>query len=109
MSRPRIGALRHRFTLEAAQRTPDGGGGATVMWSLVANVWGDLAPAIGTETIIAEAINGRVSHIVRMRFRSDIAPAMRLRIGPRILDILAVLDSDGRGRFLKCLCVEKNL
>lgn len=109
MSRPRIGALRHRFVLETATRTPDGGGGAVVTWALVAEMWGDLAPASGAEAVVAESISGRVSHVMHMRHRSDVAPAMRLRSGARVLDIVAVLDVDGRGRFLKCFCVEKNL
>ena len=109
MSRPRIGALRHRLSLESATRTSDGGGGAVVTWSLIAQLWGDIAPATGAENVVAESINGHVSHVVHMRYRNDIAPAMRLRFGPRILEILAVFDSDGRGRFLQCRCLEKNL
>lgn len=109
MSRPRIGALRHRFALEIAQRAPDGAGGAIVTWSLVADIWSELTSATGAEIVVAENISGRVSHVVHMRHRSDVAPAMRLRSGARVLDIVAVLDVDGRGRFLECLCIEKNL
>ena len=40
MSTPPIGALRARLTLETPVRTDDGGGGATVTWTAVADVWG---------------------------------------------------------------------
>ena len=39
MSPTSIGALRHRLVLEAVVRMDDGGGGATEVWSPVAEVW----------------------------------------------------------------------
>ena len=109
MRRPTIGRLRHRLTLESASRTPDGGGGASETWATVAEVWAEIAPTSGTEAVDADALTGRISHEIVFRYRSGVAPVMRLRGGSRLFDIAAVIDVDERRRWLKCLCTERDL
>jgi SPP1 family predicted phage head-tail adaptor len=109
MKRPAIGRLRHRLTLEAADRTPDGGGGASEAWATVATVWAEITPTGGTESVDADALTGRISHEIVFRYRPDIAPVMRLRSAARLFEIAAVIDVDERRRWLKCLCVERDL
>ena len=108
-NRPRIGALRHRLILETSVRVPDGGGGADRTWQTLAEIWAAISPHRGTETIVAEAVSGRVLLAIHIRYRSDITPAMRFRFDTRIFEILAVFDADDRRRFLKCLVQERNL
>jgi SPP1 family predicted phage head-tail adaptor len=108
MSTPPIGALRERLTLETPVRSDDGGGGATVTWATVADVWGAVRPITGDERLHADAVTGRVTHQVWIRHRADVVPAMRFRTGARILDIVAVLDPGRRDR-LQCLCEERHL
>ena len=109
MSKPRIGALRHRIVLEGAARASDGGGGAVVNWLPVAELWASITPSTGSETIVAEAIAGRITHEIVVRHRSDIVPAMRFRFSARIFEIRAVLDVDERRRQSRCLCREELL
>jgi SPP1 family predicted phage head-tail adaptor len=109
MKRPPIGRLRHRLTLEAANRTPDGGGGASETWTPVAEVWAEITPTGGAEAVGADALTGRVSHEIVFRYRPDVAPVMRLRSGARIFEITAVVDIDERHRWLRCFCVERDL
>ncbi len=109
MKSPRIGALRHRVVLETAIRSSDGGGGASVIWSPVAEIWAAIEPRAGSETVVGEATSGRISHQITVRHRNDIEPARRFRFGARVFDILAVLDIDERRRLLNCLCREELL
>lgn len=109
MTRPRIGAMRHHLTLEAVARSPDGGGGVTESWTSVADVWAAVIPVTGGESVVGEGVSGRITHVVFMRWRADVTPAMRLRFGTRLLDITAVIDVEERGRHLKCLCRERDL
>jgi SPP1 family predicted phage head-tail adaptor len=109
MRHPAIGRLRHRLALEAASRTPDGGGGASETWTTVAEVWAGITPTSGTEAVDADALTGRVSHEIVLRYRPDVAPVMRLRSATRLFEIAAVIDVDERRRWLKCLCVERDL
>lgn len=108
MSKPSIGDLRHRLTLEQPIRTDDGGGGAAVTWQTVAELWAAVRPLSGDERLRADAVSGRITHSVAFRYRSGVLPAMRLRDGPRILEIAAVLDAGPCNR-LTCLCEERNL
>jgi SPP1 family predicted phage head-tail adaptor len=105
----RIGELRHRIVLEAPVRTADGGGGATVSWMLVAETWAAIRPVGGSESVVAEQIAGRVSHVIELRHRSGVEPRMRIRREARTFEILAVLDVDERRRRLRCLCREELL
>lgn len=102
-----IGALRARLTIEQPVRTADGGGGATIAWSALATVWGAIMPAGGAEAISAEQRVSRVSHRIRLRYRSDVTPAMRLSAPGRVFRIKTMFDPDGRGRWLDCLCEEE--
>jgi SPP1 family predicted phage head-tail adaptor len=106
MSIPSIGALRDRLTLESPSRADDGGGGAAITWTSVADLWASIQPITGDERLRADAVSGRVTHQVWIRYRADVVPAMRFVAGARILDIVAVLDGSRRDR-LQCLCEER--
>ncbi len=106
---PRIGKLRHRLTIEQEARTDDGGGGATIVWNDVAEIWAAVEAVAGREKAAAGRITGEVSHLVTIRYRSDLGPAMRFRRNGEVFEILAILDRDGRGRFLDCHCQCRDL
>ena len=107
--RPGIGTLRHRVALQAPVRTGDGGGGAVVTWSTIAEVWAAIRPQGGSEAVFAEAVSGVVTHDITIRHRAGVVPAMRFSWDGRIFEITAVLDIDERRRMLRCLCREQLL
>lgn len=109
MKAPRTGDLRHRLSIETPIRAGDGGGGATLTWAGLGEVWAAIEPVKGGEHLYAEAISGRVSHEVVVRWRDGLGPELRFRTGPRVFEILAVLDVDERRRFHRCLCREELL
>ena len=104
-----IGALRRRVTLESQTRTPDGGGGVTITWTPVTDLWAEIRDGGGNEYGFADAVQGKITHIVTLRRRADVVPAMRLRQGARVFVILAVLDRDGPGAVMRILAEEQNL
>ena len=103
-----IGAMRERFTLEQPARTPDGGGGATVAWETVTELWAHVRPISGGERLRHDQLAGRLTHEVCIRYRAGVLPAMRFRQDTRVYDIVAVLEVGRRAR-LKCLCEERSL
>ena len=107
MSEPRIGNLDQRLMLQTPVRTADGAGGASVSWSLIAEVWGWVRAAGGTERLDADGLKGRVTHEVWLRHREGVKPDMRFLLGTRALDILSVIETGGRRRYLRCMCEER--
>ena len=90
-------------------READGGGGAAQTWEPVAELWAMVDARSGKEAVEADRLSGSRKVDVTMRYRDDVTANMRFRLGDRALDIRAVLDEDGRRRFLKCNCEERNL
>lgn len=109
MKRVSAGALRHRVVLQQPVRVSDGGGGATETWQTVADLWAAVMPVTGEERLSADALTGRVTHEVWIRYRTGVTAAMRFQHASRTLDIRAVIDTGGLRRRLKCLCLEPDL
>ena len=101
-----IGELRHRLTLQQPVRTADGGGGADVAWTDVADLWASVEPLSGRETLAAERAQAIVSHRIRLRYRTGVASEMRFKLGTRLFNIRSVIDEGERRRWLVCLCEE---
>lgn len=105
----RIGQLRHRLTIEQADRPEDEGGGAALVWSSLAEVWGNVEAKSGKEGIEADRVSGNATYNITIRYRDDLTPSMRFRRDGEIYEILSVLDEDGHGRFLTCKCERRDL
>ncbi len=103
-----IGDMRERFTLEQPIRTPDGGGGATIAWETVTELWAAVRPITGDERLRHDQLSGRLTHEVWIRYRPGVVPAMRFTQDSRVYEIVAVLEVERRAR-LKCLCEERSL
>ncbi len=103
---PAIGTLRDKVQLEAKNMNDDGAGGHVVSYALIATVWANVSPSNGREVREADANNIATSHIVLLRFRSDLSVGDRLIYRSRILEILSVNDFNGHKAYLKCLCSE---
>ncbi len=105
-SPPAIGALRQRVTLEAPVDTPDGAGGFARSYAPVAQVWARIAPTSAREDFVEQRAEQSISHLVTIRWRDDVASAMRFSFRGRKLLIRSVFDPDERRRFLICQCEE---
>jgi SPP1 family predicted phage head-tail adaptor len=103
-----ISNLRERLTLEEPVRTPDGGGGVSLAWQTVAELWAFVRPISGDERLRHDQLAGRLTHEVWIRYRPGVLPAMRFTQGARIYEIVAVVEAERRRR-LKCLCEERSL
>ncbi|MGH6770075.1 MAG: phage head closure protein [Xanthobacteraceae bacterium] len=93
------GELRHRLVLEAPVETPDGAGGVTRSFAVLATLWAKVTPVSVRERMEAAARGATVTHRIVIRFRDDVTTRHRLRAGARIFRIVALRDQDGRGLF----------
>jgi len=109
MTAPGIGALRRRMTVEQQLRVADGGGGVTVTWTPVIDLWAELTGLSGVEQLVGEGLQGKVTHQIMIRRRTDVVPAMRFRMGTRLFFVVTVTGRDGPEPFLRILAEERNL
>ena len=101
------GRLRLRLTLEHATATPDGAGGVTHSWSVVATVPADVTPIAADERAVGEGLADVTQHRIVIRKRSDVSAGDRFRLGDRLFRIRGLADPQEDGRYLVCLCEEE--
>ena len=106
--------LNRRFTLEAVDAQPDGQGGAEETWIPLGSLWGELRGMTGRDSEREGAALSLAQFRVTLRAAPPGAMArpvagQRLREGPRLFPILAVMDRDVEGRWLTCFCREESV
>jgi SPP1 family predicted phage head-tail adaptor len=102
------GALNHEMTLEEPVETPDGAGGFTTDWTVLATIWARLEPLDPAREAWAGRDAAEQTHRITIRFRNDVKQGMRLRKLTRLFPILSVRDADETGRFLVCRTQEES-
>jgi SPP1 family predicted phage head-tail adaptor len=101
------GRMTARLELETAVETPDGQGGATVVFEAEAAVWALIEPVSYAVEEKAGEETFTLTHRIWLRWRGDVRAGMRLRKGTRIFWIGATQDPDETQRYLICHCEEK--
>lgn len=103
----KAGQLKNKVTLQALTNTVDTIGQPINTWVDVATVWADIRYLSGLESIKSDAPNSIVKVSIRVRYRADITPAMRVVSGSTIYKITAVLpDKKNRSVDLACEVVQ---
>ncbi len=101
-----IGMLNQRATVLAQTLTPDGGGGYSAVWSVVATVWAKIAPLSGSDAVRADRLESRARHKITVRRSSLYAAGQRLQIGARLFALHGLLDDGAPDPLLTLLCEE---
>jgi len=101
------GKLRHRVTIQQKSVTQNSYGEEIVTWAELATVWASVEDLSGREFYEARQVPAaEVTTRVRIRYRSDVEPTMRIVHGGRTLEIVFVLDPEGRRRETVLMCRE---
>lgn len=106
----RVGSLKRIVEIQEKTRTPDGAGGYEVTWTTVDTVGASVDPVGGSEVTRAEQLRYPITHVVFMRFRTDITinGDRRLYYDGRAFNIRNVYDINEDRRFIRLL-VEENV
>lgn len=98
--------LRSRVRIESRTSTQDAWGQPVETWTEVVSVWADFRHVSGMESARAGAQISESRASVRIRWRTDITPAMRLveTFTGRVYDIKAVLPDVQRREFVDLVC-----
>jgi SPP1 family predicted phage head-tail adaptor len=103
---PGIGELNRRVTMQRPVQTEDEGGGKTIVWQDVAEVWAKVEPVSSREKFFAGQTMSEVTHRIILRHRTDVRNEMRIRFGENHFSVDSIIDLAGARRFLELLCVE---
>ena len=101
-----IGRMRHRVTIQSPTATADSGGGRSIAWGTLKEVFADIQPQSGRFVFQHGQEKEKVTHKLIMRYRADIGTNYRIKFGTRIFNIHSILNEDERKRFLTLLCEE---
>jgi SPP1 family predicted phage head-tail adaptor len=103
----KAGSLNKLVTIQAKTDTVDAIGQPINTWVDVATVWADIRYLSGLESIKSDAPNSIAKVSIRVRYRADITPAMRVVAGSIVYKITAVLpDKKNRSVDLACEVVQ---
>lgn len=102
----RSGRLRQRVTIERRTRTRDRFGAIVETWETHASRAANVATPTGREAVAADQLRAELSHVLTLRAPLDVTTTDRIVYRGRVLGILAVLDTDNRGRELTLYAAE---
>ena len=101
------GQLRHKVTIQKQGEGVNDWGEPVNDWQDVCSPWADIRQPSGLSAIKADAQVSIVRTSVRIRFRTDVKPGMRVVHGTQIYDIKAgPLAVDGKRVFIDLICEE---
>ncbi len=100
------GDLRQRVELQAPTYTTNSISETVITYITMATVWGAYRPLSGNLYFQAKQANSNVNGEVEIRYRSDVKPTWRLKIGEKILYIVTIINPESRNEKLWIKCTE---
>ncbi len=102
----KAGQLRHRIVIEQPTQTKNAIDEVVLTWSTFCTVWAAIEPAIGQSYYAANQLESKVDGRVRIRYRDDLEPTMRIKFGDRILNIVSIVHPQENRRELHLMYTE---
>ena len=103
----RAGNLKKLINIEYPNATSDGMGGSGTVWaSLSINIWAAIWPISAKEMFQSYQITNTVSHKIRIRYRSDITPSMRVKYRTKYFNIVSIINPEMGNELLDLICKE---
>jgi len=104
------GSLNKRVTVQTPATEQDISGQPTLVFNDILSTWGSIRAANGKEIYAASGFVAQLSHVVVLRYRTDISikHGMRILYGQRAFIVQAVSDPDESRVMQNLLCLELN-
>ena len=102
----RAGRLRQRIQLQSKATTADRTGTPTETWATYDTVWAEVKPLRGQEQQQGDQVQGRMTHLVTLRYHSSITIEHRIYFDSRYFDINAVANVYERNIYMELSCTE---
>jgi len=101
-----IGDLNKRVTLQYQTKASDGMGGWTISYVDHATIFAAIWPTSAKEVVAANATSMVVSHRIRIRYRSVLKAAWRIKFGNRSFAIVSIINPNESGEGLDIMVEE---
>lgn len=92
----KAGTLRHRITFQRKTESRNDFQESVAGYADAFTVWGSVIPNAGRKFYESLQASAEVSGEIRIRYRSDVEPTMRIRLGARTLKIASIANIGGR-------------
>ena len=99
--------LNRSFESWRQYRVADGQGGFTRVWSLTDTFLGRMCPASGTERVIAQSEEYRVTHVLYTLTIEDVERGDVIEDGELVWEVLGVLEPSHSGHHWEIDCEER--
>lgn len=96
--------MTERVQLKQRVTTHQDEGGEAAVFAPIATVWARVTRLGARAAFASDARTQATSHVVVMRYRTDLRPGDRLSWRGIDLDVEAVSNLDGRRGYLSCQC-----
>lgn len=96
--------LRSKIVIQSLTSTRDEIGQPINEWQDVATVWANIRYLSGTESIKADAEASVARASIRIRYRTGLTAAMRVKHGDTVYQIKAVLPDEARREHVDLVC-----
>jgi len=102
----RAGQLKQRITIQQPTQTKNAIDEVVSTWSTFCTIWAAIEPAVGSSYYAANQLDAKVDGKVRIRYRGDLEPTMRVKFGDRILNIVSIVHPQENHRELHLMYTE---
>ncbi len=100
------GKLRHKIDIQQFTTAKDSYGEDIKTWASFHKTFAEIRPLRGKEYFDTQQIVPEVDNKIVIRYRSGIAPTMRVVWGSRTYEIRSVINFDERNVMMEMLAVE---
>lgn len=95
--------LNHMIEIQRRGQAKDSVGQLKETWKNAGKVWASIRPVSGREITAHLA---EITHAIILRHGVTIAPRDRIKFGARIFDVVSVLNTGERNRYLRLMSIE---
>jgi SPP1 family predicted phage head-tail adaptor len=101
--------MKQRIEIQNYTTESDGMGGTNATWDEADTVWANIEPVNGSQTWQIESLKGNISHVVTIRYRSDISitPESRFRYNGRVFNLKYVINKGEDSAYTKIAALEE--
>jgi len=103
----RAGSLRHKITFQQLTVANDTWGHSAETWTDQVTTYAALWTLRGTERMESLKLDNEITHKIRVRYKRDLNPKMRIKFGERYFNILSMIDPDERHIYYEIMASEE--